>query len=130
MVQLMANDPTGTITGTVTDASGGVVPAARVTVSSTATNAAREAVTNDDGDFTVALLPPGHYRVSVEKAGFRRAVLSDVGLDVDQTARVDFALQVGIITEEVKVNDTPPSFKPTLPPSGRSLTDGWYTSCR
>src|SRR5208282_2755010 len=36
-----------------------------------------------------------------------RAVLADVGLDVEQTARVDFTLQVGILTEEVKVNDTP-----------------------
>ena len=105
---LLANDPTGTITGTVTDTSGGVVPKARVTVSNIATNATRQADTNDDGDFTVALLPPGHYRVSVEKAGFRRTILSDVGLDVDQTARVDFTLQVGMLTEEVKVNDTPP----------------------
>ncbi|MGA2431795.1 MAG: carboxypeptidase-like regulatory domain-containing protein, partial [Candidatus Acidiferrum sp.] len=105
---LLANDPTGTITGTVTDASGGVVPKARVTVSNTATNAARNAASNDDGDFTVPLLPPGHYRVTVEKEGFRRAVLADVGLDVEQTARVDFTLQIGIVTEEVKVNDTPP----------------------
>src|SRR6202167_3439718 len=105
---LVASDPTGAITGTVTDASGGVVHTARVTVSNTATNAAREAVTNDDGDFTVALLPPGHYRVSVERDGFRRAVLADVGLDVEQTARVDFTLQVGSRTEEVTVKDTPP----------------------
>ena len=54
------------------------------------------------------LLPPGHYRVAVEKDGFRRAVLADVGLDVEQTARVDFTLQVGILNEEVQVNDTPP----------------------
>jgi hypothetical protein len=105
---LLANDPTGTITGTVTDTSGGIVPKARVTLTSLTTNAARGAATNDDGDFTIALLPPGHYRVAVEKDGFRRAVLGDVGLDVDQTARVDFTLQVGILTEEVKVNDTPP----------------------
>ncbi len=57
---------------------------------------ARDAVTNDDGDFTVALLPPGHYRVAVEKDGFRRTVLDDVGLDVEQTARIDFTLQVGM----------------------------------
>src|SRR5580704_5120779 len=108
VLPLAASDPTGTITGTVTDATGGVVPKARVTVSNRATNAAREALTNDDGDFTVALLPPGHYRVAVEKEGFRRAILTDVGLDVEQTARVDFTLQVGRSTEEVTVNDTPP----------------------
>src|ERR1022692_296996 len=91
------------VTGTVTDASGGVVPETRVTVNNVVTSAARDAVTNDDGDFTVALLPPGHYRVTVEKDGFRRAVLADVGLDVDQTARMDFTLQVGALTEEAKV---------------------------
>ena len=92
----------------MTDASGGVVPKAQVTVTNLATNARRDAITNDDGDFTVALLPPGHYRVAVERAGFRRAVLDDLGLDVDQTARIDFTLQVGMPTEEVKVIDTPP----------------------
>ena len=106
---LLANDPTGTITGTVTDVSGGVIPKARVTVRNEATNAARDAVTNDDGDFTFALLPPGHYRVAVEKDGFRRTIHAEVNLDVDQTARVDFMLQVGILTEEINVTDTPPS---------------------
>jgi len=105
---LAANDPTGTITGTVTDVSGGVIPKVKVTVTSEATNAARDAETNDDGDFTVPLLPPGSYRVAVEKQGFRRAFASQVRLDVDQTARVDFVLQVGMLTEEVKVTDTPP----------------------
>ena len=107
-VPLRANDPTGTITGTVTDATGGVVPKVRVIITSESTNAVREALTNDDGDFTVALLPPGYYRVAVEKDGFRRAVAGQVRLDVDQTARVDFTLQVGRPTEEVKVTDTPP----------------------
>src|SRR5260370_31656487 len=79
---LLANDPTGTITGTVTDVSGGVVPKARVTVRNEATNASRDAITNDDGDFTVALLPPGHYRVAVEKQGFRRTIHGDVNLAV------------------------------------------------
>jgi hypothetical protein len=111
ILPLRANDPTGTITGTVTDPTGAVVPKANVTVINEETNAARTALTNDDGDFTVALLPPGYYRVSVEKTGFRRSVHANVRLDVDQTARVDFALQVGILTEELKVTDTPPSIQ-------------------
>jgi len=105
---LLATNHTGAITGTVSDPTGGVVPKARVTVSNEATNATRDAMTNDDGDFTVALLPPGHYRVAVEKDGFRRSVHGDVGLDVDQTARVDFTLMVGSRTEVVNVTDTPP----------------------
>ncbi|MGA3264682.1 MAG: carboxypeptidase-like regulatory domain-containing protein, partial [Terracidiphilus sp.] len=105
---LFASGPTGTITGTVTDRSGAVIPRARVVVINEETNAKREAETNEAGDYTVALLPPGRYRVAVESAGFHRSVFQGVGLDVDQTVRVDFALRIGAVTEEVRVNDTPP----------------------
>ncbi len=108
---VFASGPTGTITGTVTDPSGAIVRKARITVVDEATNATRDAETNDDGDFTLALLPPGRYRVTAESAGFRRSVMSDVPVDVDQTMRIDFALEVGAATEEVKVKDTPPAIQ-------------------
>src|SRR5579864_3176633 len=108
---LFASGPTGTITGTVTDPSGAVVRKARITVLNEATNATRSAETNDDGDYTVALLPPGRYRVTTEMSGFRRSVFSDVPVDVDQTVRVDFTLEVGAATEEIKVKDTPPAIQ-------------------
>src|SRR5579871_84812 len=108
---LFASGPTGTITGTVTDPSGAVVPKARITVINEATNATRDAEANSDGDFTVALLPPGRYRVTAEGIGFRKSIFSEVTVDVDQTVRVDFALEVGAATEEVKVKDTPPSIQ-------------------
>ncbi len=107
-VPLFATGPTGTITGTVTDPSGATVPKAAITVRNLGTNATRETSTNDDGDYTVALLPVGTYRVSVEKTGFRRSFYNDVILDVEQTVRVDFALQIGLITNELEVKDTPP----------------------
>jgi Carboxypeptidase regulatory-like domain/TonB dependent receptor-like, beta-barrel len=106
-----ASGPTGTITGTVTDPSGAVVRKAQITVINEATNATRNAETNDDGDFTVALLSPGRYRVTAEGTGFRKSVFSGVIVDVDQTVRADFALQVGAPTEEVKVKDTPPAIQ-------------------
>lgn len=106
-----ASGPTGTITGTVTDPTGAVVRKAHITVINEATNAVRDAETNDDGDFTVALLPPGRYRVTAEGAGFRKSIFGDVTVDVDQTVRVDFALVVGAATEEVKVKDTPPAIQ-------------------
>lgn len=105
---LFASGPTGTITGTISDPSGAVIPKARIVVHNEGTNATREAKSNSDGDYTVALLPPGRYRVAVESPGFRRSVIHGVNLDVDQTVRVDFALVVGAITEEVTVTDTPP----------------------
>jgi hypothetical protein len=105
---LHAATPTGSITGTVIDPSGAVVPRASVTVIHQETNAARQTETNEDGDFTVALLPPGHYRVVIQKPGFRRSVQDDVSLDVDQTARVDFTLQVGVLAQELTVTESPP----------------------
>jgi hypothetical protein len=108
---LLASGPTGSITGTVTDPSGAVVPKARIVVINEATNATREAETNPDGDYTVALLPPGRYRVTAESAGFRKSIFSDVTVDVDQTMRVDFTLEVGAATEEVHVKDTAPAIQ-------------------
>jgi len=105
---VIATGHTGSITGTLTDPTGAVVPNALVTVTNQETNAIRETRSNDDGDYTVALLPPGHYRVTAEKQGFRRSIYNDVILDVDQTARADFSLQVGVLNEELTVTDTPP----------------------
>src|SRR5579859_7144605 len=105
---LFGSSPTGTITGTITDPSGAVVAKARVIVRNEETNATRDAETNEDGDYTVALLRPGHYFVAVESKGFRRSVIHEVRLDVDQTVRVDFALQVGATAEEVSVTEIPP----------------------
>src|SRR5271165_5181413 len=107
----LASGPTGTITGTVTDPSGAVITKARITVRNEATNAVRNAETNGDGDFTVALLPPGRYEVTAENAGFRKSVFSDVTVNVDQTVRADFALEVGAATEEVHVKDTAPAIQ-------------------
>jgi len=95
----------------VTDPSGAVVPNARITVINEATNAVRDADSNGDGDFTVALLPPGRYRVTAESAGFRKSIFSEVTVDVDQTVRVDFSLLIGAATEEVHVKDTPPAIQ-------------------
>jgi uncharacterized surface anchored protein len=63
---------TGTISGTIADAQGGVVPGANVTVTNEATNVARETVTDVRGDFQVTNLHPGSYTVAVEMASFRR----------------------------------------------------------
>ena len=108
---LWASDRTGTITGTVIDPSGAVVRKTHITVVNQATNALRRAESNDDGDFTVALLPPGRYQVTAEGTGFRKSIFSDVPVDVDQTVRVDFTLQVGAASEEVRVKDTPPAIQ-------------------
>ena len=91
----------GTITGVVSDPSGAVVPNAAVRVTNTATNAVRNTVTNDEGLYSFPSLVPGPYEVRVEIGGFRTAV-SKLELQVQQTARVDFMLQVGQTSESIE----------------------------
>jgi hypothetical protein len=107
-VSLLAVGPTGSIIGTVIDPSGAVVPKAHVAVRNQETGAKRTVQTNDDGDYSVPLLPPGVYEVTAEMVGFRRSVYSNVRLDVDQAARADFVLQLGRPTDVVVVTGAPP----------------------
>src|ERR1700722_10435384 len=96
----------GTITGTIRDASGGSVPAADVTLVNLGTQNIRKASIDAGGSYTFVELPPGHYRVSASHAGFKSGVAQDVELQIDQTARVDIPLQVGNVTETVNVEAT------------------------
>ncbi len=98
-----AQTVTATLVGTVTDPSGATVPGALVTATHTATNTTRSVRTDQVGSYTIPLLPPGVYRVSAEATGFKRTVVEEVRLLVDQTARVDLLLQVGEMAEFVKV---------------------------
>src|SRR5271169_3109653 len=75
---------TGTILGTVTDASGAIVSNAKVTVTNTATNIDFRTVTSSSGDFNAPSLNPGSYKVTVESAGFEKFVTSGIVLKVSQ----------------------------------------------
>jgi Carboxypeptidase regulatory-like domain/TonB dependent receptor/TonB-dependent Receptor Plug Domain len=105
---LLGVGTTGTIVGIVTDAKGGVIAQAKATIKNAGTNATRDVTTNANGEYSVPLLPPGVYEISVEHTGFRRAVVSGIKLEVDQTARVDIVLQVGAVSEQVTVTETEP----------------------
>lgn len=94
----------GTITGKVVDASGGIIPGAEVTITNTGTGDARTAVTNDAGTFRVTNLIPGNYQVKVALTGFKTAV-SDAELTVGQIVSLNIVLEVGQITEELIVTD-------------------------
>lgn len=93
----------GTITGVATDPTGAVVPNAKVTVTNTATNVSRNTVTNNEGIYAFPSLVPGPYEVRIEAAGFRTAT-TKLELQVQQTARVDFKLEVGSTTETIEVS--------------------------
>ncbi len=105
-VGLRAQSATGQITGVVKDASGALVPGAKVTLTNQQTGLTRDVKTNEAGSFTFPLLAVGVYSVSAEQQGFRTAKRSDIQLNVDQVARIDLELSVGATTETVNVEAT------------------------
>src|SRR5712692_11027425 len=94
----------GTILGTVTDATGGVVPGAMVTVHNVDTGLLRNTETQADGSYRVPELPIGTYDVSVEKTGFQTSVTHGVKVDVAAERRVDAGLKPGEVKEQITVS--------------------------
>jgi hypothetical protein len=93
----------GTLVGTVTDASGGTVAGAKVTLTSTQTGLANNSQTNQSGNYSFNNLQPGTYRVEVEMAGFRKVIRDQVDVLVNSTARIDVSLQPGAVSESIEV---------------------------
>src|SRR5262245_9396210 len=97
----------GTITGEVKDSSGAVIPGVTVTVTNKATNAVRTTASNEVGLFDFPALQPGIYTVKSELDGFRTSS-RDVEVQVQQTVRVNFALELGTISEQTTVTGVSP----------------------
>ena len=98
----------GTISGTIKDQQGGVMPGVTVTATSTQTQAGRSTVTDGSGFYTFPNLQPGLYDITAELQGFKKASRQDVQLDAAGALTLDFALETGALTEEVTVTaDTP-----------------------
>lgn len=105
-LQINAQDPFGSIEGTVSDAQGAVVTSATVTIKNAATNATRTATTNDNGQYRILQLQPGFYEVSVTAANFKTSVVQSVQVQVGQSSATDIALEVGGQSETVTVTST------------------------
>ena len=101
---LWAQSERGTITGTVQDASGAVVPGAKVTLTNTQTGVTSTIPSNAEGEYTVPQLPVGIYTVKVEKEGFRPAMISGIVLNASMTVRADGKLEVGAAAQAVEVS--------------------------
>src|SRR5579859_5911670 len=86
---LFAQVDTGTITGTITDASGAAVPNVKVTIIQAGTNFESRAVTNAEGLFRVQSLQPGSYNVTLEAAGFKRYIQQGLDLRVGDVLPVN-----------------------------------------
>src|SRR6266850_900851 len=99
---------TASIKGTVTDASGAAVSGAKVTVKGAGSGIERTVMTNTNGDYEIAALPPGSYSVQVEIQGFQSQVAPSVVLAVSQNSVQNFGLQVAGANVVVTVEATQP----------------------
>ncbi len=100
--------PVGSIAGTVKDATGGLVPSVKLTLTSTGTNAQFTTTTNPEGEFQFLQLPPATYSLVAEAQGFKKVSISSVLVQVDQITHIDLTLEVGTVTESVQVESVAP----------------------
>ena len=101
----------GTITGSVSDATGAVIPGAEIEAKNVATGAVYQAGSSETGNYTLAQLPAGTYELSVTLPGFRKFVRPGIIVEVARVVRIDAALQVGAPTEAVTVEAESPLLK-------------------
>ena len=101
----------GSISGTVTDSSGGVLPGVSVTVTSLERKTTDTVVTNESGFFLKERLVPGTYEVKAELSSFKTAVVPSVVVNVDAQTPINFKLEVGELTETVTVTGGSPLLK-------------------
>jgi len=93
----------GSMVGTVTDQIGAIVPEAAVTVTNTSTGLSRQTTTNDVGYYSISNLLEGSYDLSVSVSGFKPYVQKGISVSINVVTRVDAAIQVGAVSEEVSV---------------------------
>jgi len=138
IVPAYAQAPTGTILGSVKDASGGLIAGATVTALNMETGLSRSVPTGEDGSYRFDALPVGRYSLKIEHAGFKTITQTGIVLDVSQEVVINVSLQVGGATQEVVVTGEAPQVNTTsgqlgglvneekmaeLPLNGRDYTD-------
>jgi hypothetical protein len=99
---------TADVVGTVTDATGALVPNAVVVITNLGTNEKRTGQSNGSGDFSFTLLPVGHYSLSVKAAGFRESINKDLAVEAGDRARADIHLQTGSEATVIEVTASTP----------------------
>jgi hypothetical protein len=108
---MFAQSDRGTVTGTVADPAGAVIPSASIEAKNMNTGAAYQAASTSTGNYTLAQLPAGVYQLSASVPGFKQYVRTGITVLVAQTLRIDIVLEVGNIAETVTVNADAPLLK-------------------
>ncbi len=108
-----AQTTTAAFQGTVSDATGAVLPAAQVTASNVDTGLKRTTITNEEGRFLLSELPPGSYEITVSLPGFETLVRKGMTLTVGQQANLALSMKVGAVDEKVVVTGDAPIVETT-----------------
>jgi len=106
--RVFAQTSDGIVLGTVTDATGAVIPNASVTATNKATNVQYKATTNNVGEYRINNVPVGTYDVDISASGMTPRRLANVAVDVNRTSTVNITMQVGAVTADVLVQEAPP----------------------
>lgn len=109
------NSTTGAISGTVSDATGAVVPAANITATNVQNGIAHSAVSQGNGGYVIPLLQPGTYNIAVERTGFETAKQAAVIVAVGSNVAVNIKLRVGQTAQTVEVTGAAPLLEPKNP---------------
>jgi hypothetical protein len=110
---MLAQSGSVSLSGKITDQSGGIVTGAKVQAVNTATNLAYPAQTNEAGLYDLPSIPPGPYKIVVEKQGFATIVRPNVELHVASEVSIDFTLQVGEVSQTITVSGGAPMVNTT-----------------
>ncbi len=100
--------PTGSITGTIKDQSGAIIPGVQITLVRTDTNTRLTARSDAKGSYQFPQLPPANYSLTAEANGFKKVSINMVVVQVDQITRVDLQLEVGAVSEVIEVQAATP----------------------
>src|SRR5437764_300589 len=121
---LAAQSTTSAILGTINDASGAAVPGVTITATNTATDIAQTSLSDERGRYRVPSLNVGQYDVKAELAGFQTVIHKGIQVTVGRDVVVDFALQVGQLTEAITVTQEVPQVDTTTAQLSNLVDEG------
>src|SRR5579864_3210266 len=105
---VLGQEVTASLTGTVTDPSGAAIPSAAVTATDADRGTVWKTQSNSEGTYVLPRLPIGRYEVRVEVSGFQTAVHAPFSLELNQAARIDFAMTIGQVSQQMEVSAAAP----------------------
>src|SRR5688572_18614190 len=117
----------GTITGTVTDTTGGVVPGANIAIIEQATGVRSTAETDSTGTYVRTLLKPGIYTVEVEAAGFKKGIQRGILLNTGDRVGVNIEMTVGEMTQTVEISAVAPLLQTESATLGNTMQAKWMS---